>query len=106
MRKNRAQKILSLLITLSMLISLLATFPTASAATEALGNVTNAVVNGNQLVLTIDNGTEPSDDLLTLEVCQDNILRVNYRPSSVVESPNTPIIDPNLTWGSAAATST
>ena len=98
MRKFRARKGVALLVTLSLLVSLVTTFTTASAASDALGNVIDAAVSGNALTLTIDNGLEPSDDLLTLEVCQDNILRVDYQPNSVAESPNTPIIDPALAW--------
>ncbi|MFG6352218.1 MAG: DUF4968 domain-containing protein, partial [Oscillospiraceae bacterium] len=103
MNKNKVRKALSLLIVLSLLISLLTGVATASTTAEALGNVTNVVVEGSKLVLTVDNGFEPSDDLLTIEVCQDNILRVDYQPNSIEESPNTPLIDPNLTWDGADA---
>ncbi len=101
MNKGKAKKALSFLIVLSLLVSLLSGVASASTTAEALGNVTNVVVEQSKLVLTIDNGSSPSDDLLTLEVCQDNILRVDYQPNSVAESPDTPIIDPNLTWDGA-----
>ena len=69
-----------LLLTVAMLGTLFAGLPIASAASEALGNVTDAAVDGNTLLLTIDSGGSASD-LLTLEVCQDNILRVDYQQS-------------------------
>lgn len=65
--------------------------------------MTDAAVDGNTLLLTIDSGGSASD-LLTLEVCQDNILRVDYQPESVEPSPDTPIIDPELTWDTTTAT--
>ena len=76
------KRLLALLLTVAMLGTLFAGLPIASAASEALGNVTDAAVDGNTLLLTIDSGGSASD-LLTLEVCQDNILRVDYQPESV-----------------------
>ncbi len=104
MRKNRCNRIISGLLALSMIVTMIFCAPTVSASVDALGNVTSAVVNGNELQLTIDNGSEPEDDILILEVCQGNILRVDYRPDSVAESPDTPMIDPDLTWGETQAT--
>ena len=97
------KRLLALLLTVAMLGTLFAGLPIASAASEALGNVTDAAVDGNTLLLTIDSGGSASD-LLTLEVCQDNILRVDYQPESVEPSPDTPIIDPELTWDTTTAT--
>lgn len=65
------KRLLALLLTVAMLGTLFAGLPIASAASEALGNVTDAAVDGNTLLLTIDSGGSASD-LLTLEVCQDN----------------------------------
>ena len=89
------KRLLALLLTAAMLGTLFTGLPLASAASEALGNVTDAAVDGNTLLLTIDSGGSASD-LLTLEVCQDNILRVDYQPESVEPSPDTPIIDLSL----------
>ena len=97
------KRLLALLLTAAMLGTLFAGLPLASAASEALGNVTDAAVDGNVLLLTIDSGGS-APDLLTLEVCQDNILRVDYQPESVEPSPDTPIIDPELTWDTTTAT--
>ena len=97
------KRLLALLLTAAMLGTLFTGLPLASAASEALGNVTDAAVDGNTLLLTIDSGGSASD-LLTLEVCQDNILRVDYQPESVEPSPDTPIIDPELTWDTTTAT--
>ena len=97
------KRLLALLLTAAMLGTLFTGLPLASAASEALGNVTDAAVDGNVLLLTIDSGGSASD-LLTLEVCQDNILRVDYQPESVEPSPDTPIIDPELTWDTTTAT--
>lgn len=104
MRKNMYNRIISSLLALSIIVTMIFCAPTVSATADALGNVTAAVVNGNELQLTIDNGSEPEDDILVLEVCQGNILRVDYRPNSVVESPDTPMIDPDLVWGETQAT--
>lgn len=104
MRKNMCNRIISNLLALSMIVTMVFCAPTALATVSALGNVTAAVVNGNELQLTIDNGSDSEDDILILEVCQGNILRVNYRPNSVSESPNTPMIDPDLTWDEVNAT--
>lgn len=104
MRKNRCNRIISGLLALSMIVTMIFCAPTVSASVDALGNVTSAVVNGNELQLTIDNGSEPEDDILILEVCQGNILRVDYRPDSVAESPDTPMIDPDLAWDATQAT--
>lgn len=104
MRKSKARRGLALLVSFSLLVSLVTTFASAATVSETLGNVIRATTSGNTLTLTIDNGTGANPDLLTLDVCQNNILRVDYRPSSVEESPNTPIIDPNLTWDKVSAT--
>ena len=104
MRKSMRDRIISGLLALSMMVTIIFWGTQVSASVDALGNVTSAVVNGNELQLTIDNGAEPEDDILVLEVCQGNILRVDYRPESVAESPDTPIIDPDLTWDETQAT--
>ena len=98
-----ARKIVPILI-LAILVSLLAGIPTVSAAESSLGNVIGASVSGSKVTLTVDNGTEASDDLLTVEVCQENILRVDFQPNSVQVSPDTPIIDPDLSWTLVDAT--
>ena len=50
------KRLLALLLTVAMLGTLFAGLPIASAASEALGNVTDAAVDGNTLLLTIDSG--------------------------------------------------
>ncbi|MBC8059543.1 MAG: DUF5110 domain-containing protein [Clostridiaceae bacterium] len=70
---------------------------------SALGNITYSSVSGDNLTLTIDNGTESGDDILELKLCEDNILKVDYRPNGVSTSSDTPIIDPNKTWSSVGA---
>ena len=50
------KRLLALLLTVAMLGTLFAGLPIASAASEALGNVTDAAVDGNTLLLTIDRG--------------------------------------------------
>ncbi|SEU23235.1 Alpha-glucosidase, glycosyl hydrolase family GH31 [Lacrimispora sphenoides] len=74
----------------------------ARAAVSALGDVIGTQVNGATLVLTVDSGSSPSDKL-TLEVCDEDILRVNYQPDGVVSSERTPMIDPGLKWDASAA---
>lgn len=96
------KRMTSLFLAAAVLCALFSSIPVASAATESLGNVLDAAVSGNTLLLTVDNGTNVPD-LLTLQVCQDNILRVDYQPESVEPSPDTPIIDPDLTWDAVSA---
>lgn len=74
------------------------------AYVATLGNVTNVSVSGDTMVLTVDNGSEPGDDKLEIQVCEDNILRVNYMPNGVSPSSDTPMLDPNKTWDSVGAT--
>lgn len=74
----------------------------AKAAVSSLGNVVGMQVSGTTLVLTVDSGSSSSDKL-TLEVCDEDILRVNYQPDGVVSSKRTPMIDPDLKWDGAAA---
>ncbi len=76
----------------------------AHAYVNSLGNVTGTSVSGDTLTLTIDNGSEPNDDILVLEVLEDGLLRVNYRPNGVAASPDTPMIDPDKTWSSVGST--
>lgn len=101
MRKN-IRNIISSLLALAIILSVAVYMPTASAMTAALGNVTSAEINRNELLLTVENGTAQAD-MLSIKVCQDNILCVDYRPNSVPESPDTPMIDPNLTWSDVQA---
>ena len=96
------KRMMSLFLALVLFLPPLAPLYPAQAAVSALGNVTNIQVNQTTLTLTVDNGSTPSD-LLTLEVCADGILRVNYQPDSVPQSPRTPIIDPGLQWDQASA---
>lgn len=104
MRTYAKRRIISVLLTFLVIVSLFGSISTAYAAVDALGNVIGTSVVGSVLVLTIDNGAEPNNDLLTHEVCQSNILRVDYQPNSVAVSDDTPMIDPNLTWDSVTAT--
>jgi len=65
---------------------------------DGLGNVLSVKKNKNELELTVDNLNSDKDDILKINVCSDNILKVDYRPESVSESPDTPMIDPKLSW--------
>lgn len=74
------------------------------AYVDALGNVIGASASGDTLTLTIDNGSEPGDDILEIRVCEPDILRVNYRPNGVASSSSTPMIDTSRVWDSVGAT--
>jgi alpha-glucosidase (family GH31 glycosyl hydrolase) len=74
------------------------------AYVSALGNVTNVSVVGDSVTFTVDNGTEPNDDIVAVQVLQDGILKVDYRPNGVDPSPDTPMMDPNKTWSAVGAT--
>lgn len=75
----------------------------ATAYAGTLGNVLAASVSGDTLTLTVDNGTEPGDDILELQVCEADILKVNYRPNGIASSASTPMIDPNRVWQEVGA---
>lgn len=70
----------------------------AEASTNALGDVLSSSVNGDTLTLVIDNGTEPDDDILEIEVLDEDILKVNYRPQGEEPSPDTPMLDSDRVW--------
>lgn len=75
----------------------------ANAYAGTLGNVLTASVSGDTLTLTVDNGTEPGDDILELQVCEADILKVNYRPNGIASSASTPMIDPDRVWQAVGA---
>ena len=97
-------RILSLLLVSALIISSanVGMFR-AYAYSGSLGNVMSAVVNGDVLTITVDNGAEPADDILEIQVCEEDILKVNYRPNGVASSASTPMIDPNRVWGTVGA---
>lgn len=102
---KQIKRFLSLSLVFALLFTALWPAPqpvTARAAVSALGNVIGAQVNGSTLVLTVDSGSS-SADKLTLEVCDEDILRVNYQPDGAPSSKQTPIIDPDLKWDASAA---
>lgn len=105
-RFDSAAKTLRLGLIIVLLLSLLAPISgrEANAYVSALGDVISSSVNGDTLTLTVDNGTEPNDDKLIFEVLQDDIVKVSYRPNDISPSSDTPMIDPNKTWGSVGAT--
>jgi alpha-glucosidase (family GH31 glycosyl hydrolase) len=100
---KQKRRFISLILTVALLLPILAPVTSAQAAVPSLGNVIDAEVDGTTLILTVDNGSTPSD-LLTLEVCAEDVLWINYQPDSVASSPRTPVIDPNLVWDGAVAT--
>lgn len=71
-----------------------------------LGNVIATSVSENTVTLTIDNQREPNDDILEIQVCDQNIIRFNYRPNGITASADTPMLDPNKTWDTIGATIT
>ena len=74
-----------------------------NAYVGTLGNVLDAAVNGDLVILTIDNGEDPSDDILEIQICEDDILKVNYRPNGIASSPSTPMIDSSRVWETVGA---
>lgn len=88
-----------------MATSTLCVFPVHVFADDSsgLGNVLSATTDGSKLILTVASKSG-NPDKLTIDVCKDNILRVDYQPNSVAESPDTPMIDPNLSWDAVGAT--
>lgn len=98
-------RFISLLIIFSIIcsVTILQSPITANAYADTLGNVISATANGDNVTIIVDNGMEPGDDILELQVCESDILRVNYRPNGIASSPSTPIIDPTRVWGSVGA---
>ncbi len=99
-------KIISFIIVIAIVFSMTFTFSSTpvNAYVGSLGNVIYASAGTDTLTLTVDNGSEPGDDILEFKVLKDNIIRVNYRPNGVTPSNDTPMIDPNKTWGTVGAT--
>ena len=101
-----AEKTAALLLSAALMAtSTLCVFPVHVFADDSsgLGNVLSATTDGPKLILTVASKSG-NPDKLTIDVCKDNILRVDYQPNSVSESPDTPMIDPNLSWDAVDAT--
>lgn len=102
--KIRLRRLCSALLALALVCSFFcAEALHANAYAGTLGNVLTASVSGDTLTLTVDNGTEPSDDILELQVCEADILKVNYRPNGIASSASTPMIDPDRVWQAVGA---
>lgn len=94
-----------MVLSISMLLSIILINPiTSSAYVSTIGNVISATSTGDSITITVDNGSEPNDDILELQVCETDILKVNYRPNGINSSASTPMIDPDRTWGTVGAT--
>jgi alpha-glucosidase (family GH31 glycosyl hydrolase) len=106
MKLGRVQKISLILLSVFLVAGTLmsALVGPAKAYVSALGDVIGTSVSGDKLTLTVDNGTEPNDDILVIELLEEDIARFNYRPNGVTPSADTPMLDPNKTWGSVGAT--
>lgn len=102
--KIRLRRLCSALLALALVCSFFcAEALHANAYAGTLGNVLTASVSGDALTLTVDNGTEPGDDILELQVCEADILKVNYRPNGIASSASTPMIDPDRVWQAVGA---
>lgn len=102
--KIRLRRLCSALLALALVYSFFcAEALYANAYAGTLGNVLTASVSGDTLTLTVDNGTEPGDDILELQVCEADILKVNYRPNGIASSASTPMIDPDRVWQAVGA---
>ena len=102
--KIRLRRLCSALLALALVCSFFcAEALHANAYAGTLGNVLTASVSGDTLTLTVDNGTEPGDDILELQVCEADILKVNYRPNGIASSASTPMIDPDRVWQAVGA---
>lgn len=102
--KIRLRRLCSALLALALVCSFFCVEALhANAYAGTLGNVLTASVSGDTLTLTVDNGTEPGDDILELQVCEADILKVNYRPNGIASSASTPMIDPDRVWQAVGA---
>lgn len=103
-QRKGVRRILSILLVLSLVFSCTNSMLLfAKAYVDTIGNVLSASVNGDMLTLTVDNGAEYGDDILEIQVCEDDILKVNYRPNGIASSASTPVIDPDRVWGTVGA---
>ena len=104
-KQKRYKKISLLLLTFFLVATTFILNPVSptKAYVSALGDVIGTSVTGDKVTLTIDNGTEPNDDILEIEMLTEDIARFNYRPNGVTPSTDTPMIDPNKTWGTVGA---
>ena len=102
--KIRLRRLCSALLALALVCSFFCVEALhANAYAGTLGNVLTASVSGDTLTLTVDNGTEPGDDILELQVCEADLLKVNYRPNGIASSASTPMIDPDRVWQAVGA---
>lgn len=98
------RKFVPLIMSLVMLLSCVNGITlVADAYVDTIGAIVDAAVSGDLLLLTVDNGMEAGDDILEIQVCESDIVKVNYRPNGIVSSAATPIVDPNKTWGAVGA---
>ena len=74
-----------------------------SSVVDKLGDFLSASINGDTLTLIVDNGTLSNDDILELQVCDEDILKVNYLANGITASEDTPILDPNKVWNTVGA---
>ncbi len=104
-RNHICKRLFAIYLAVGMVLSVLSWQPAkrAEAYVDTLGNVSGVSVSGDLITLTVDNGMEPNDDILELQVCESDILKVNYRPNGVASSPSTPMIDPDRTWSPVGA---
>lgn len=104
-KRGFSVRIYAFLISAAMLFSLVSVIgPLPSYAyVSTLGNVLSVSASGDSVTLVVDNGGEPNDDILELQVCESDILRVNYRPNGIASSNPTPIIDTSRVWGAVGA---
>ncbi len=86
----------------SYILVLALIFSTLSLKVEAyvgnLGNVKTVNVDGSKLILRLDNGNEPNDDILEIQICENNIFKFNYRPNEIQNSDLTPMVDKDRIW--------
>lgn len=75
----------------------------AYAYVSALGTLKSSSISGDTLTLTVDNGTEPNEDILVIQALESGLVKIDYRPNGVAPSQETPIIDPNRTFAAVGA---
>lgn len=93
----KSKKIFSWIIAATVIFSNITIIPSNTEIAYATSKDGNFTLNGD--TLTIKSGS----DVIDVQVCEDNILRVNYKPNGQ-EDEDTEVLDSNQKWGKAKIT--
>ena len=90
----KSKKVFSWIIAATVVFSNITIIPQNTEITYAASSDGNFSLDGD--TLTIKNGS----DVIDMQICADNILRVDYKPNGQ-EDKDTEVLDSNQKWGKA-----